>query len=78
MALGQNLKALESFEKCLKIYLVTIGENHSLTGITYSNFGVVYSEMGEFEKAVENLEKALTIKLTTVGKNNFSTGETYD
>ncbi len=77
-AKGERDKALEQYEKSLKICLATIGENHPDTAMTYNNIGSVYHAKGERDKALEQYEKSLKICLATIGENHPDTAMTYN
>ena len=68
--LGEYDKAIEFYNKALKIYLATLGENHPSTASTYNNLGLAWSDKGEYDKAIEFYNKALKITLATLGENH--------
>jgi len=61
--LGEYDKAIEYYEKTLKIILSTLGENHPNTAIVYNNIGLVLYSDGKYDTAMEQYEKSLKIKL---------------
>ncbi|HRF57905.1 MAG TPA: tetratricopeptide repeat protein, partial [Campylobacterales bacterium] len=75
---GELDKALEYYEKALKIRLASIGENHPDTANSYQNIGVVYNDKGELSKALEQYEKALKIRLASLGENHPDTASSYN
>ena len=58
---GEPDKAIEYYEKSLKIKLATLGENHPSTATSYNNIGLTWDSKGEYDKAIEYYEKALSI-----------------
>jgi tetratricopeptide (TPR) repeat protein len=76
--LGEYDKAIEYYEKSLKIQLVTLGENHPSTATTYNNIGSAWKSKGEYDKAIEYYEKSLKIQLATLGENHPDTATTYN
>jgi len=75
---GNYDKALEAFNKSLKIKLATIGENSPDTATSYNNIGVAWISKGEYDKAIEFHKKALKIRLATIGENNPATATSYN
>ncbi|MCP4970106.1 MAG: tetratricopeptide repeat protein, partial [Arcobacter sp.] len=67
---AQYEKALENYEKDLKIQLKTLGENNPYTATSYNNIGVVYYLKAQYDKALDNYEKALIILKNTLGINH--------
>jgi len=68
--LGEYDKAIEYYEKDLKITLATLGENHPSTATSYNNIGSVWKSKGKYDKAIEYLEKALKISINTLGEGH--------
>ncbi len=75
---GDYDKALEAFNKSLKIRLATIGENNPATATSYNNIGLAWKSKGEYDKAIEFYEKALKIQLATIGENSPATATSYN
>ncbi len=59
--MGNYQKAIEYFEKSLKIELRTLGEDHASIATTYSNIGSFHQNMGNYRKALDYYEKTLKI-----------------
>ena len=76
--MGQYQKALEYYEKSLKINIATLGEQHSSTGDSYNNIGLIYYSMGQYQKALEYHENSLKINIATIGERHSSTGDSYN
>ena len=80
--IGEVDKALEYYEKALKIFLKTLGEDHPDTADTYHNLGRAYRSNCEYDKTLEYYEKALALRLKKLGEehklNTFiSLGQDY-
>ncbi|MDE6784003.1 MAG: tetratricopeptide repeat protein, partial [Ruminococcus sp.] len=67
---GEYDKALEYYEKALKICESVLGKEHPNTATTYNNIAVVYQDKGEYDKALEYYEKALKICESVLGKTH--------
>jgi tetratricopeptide (TPR) repeat protein len=63
-------KALEYFNKSLKIKPEVYGERNPDTATSYNNIGEVYYRLGEYEKALEYYNKAKKILLNFVDENH--------
>ncbi len=68
--MGEYGKALEWFERALKISEKVLGKEHPSTATTYNNIALVYSDLGEYEKALEWFERALKISEKVFGKQH--------
>ena len=75
---GEYEKALEYYEKSLKIRLSILGENHPSMARSYNNIGIVYISQGEYERALEYIEKSLKIRLSIFGENNPDVAESFN
>lgn len=58
---GQYDKAIEYFEKALKIDLKALGDEHPNVATRYNNLGSAWYSKGEYDKAIEYYKKALEI-----------------
>ncbi len=67
---GDYDKALEAFNKSLKIRLATIGENNPATATSYNNIAMAWYSKGEYNRAIEFYEKALKIRVPKLGENH--------
>ena len=70
---GEYDRAIEYYERSLKITLATLGENHPSTAASYNNLGSTYDSKGEYDRAIEYYERSLKIKVATLGENHPST-----
>ncbi|CAF1589293.1 unnamed protein product, partial [Rotaria magnacalcarata] len=59
--MGEYSKALEYYEKSLKIREISLPPTHPDLAQSYNNIGTTYYGMGEYSKALSYLEKALAI-----------------
>lgn len=66
---GENDKALELYEKALKIYEKKKEENCFGAANTLHNMGVIYENKGETAKALELYERAVKIYEKTKDKS---------
>ncbi|MBA3012951.1 MAG: tetratricopeptide repeat protein [Desulfobacula sp.] len=71
--LGETTKAIEYYEKALRIDLNVFGDQHPKVAIRYNNLGSAYKTLGETTKAIEYFEKALRIFTTVYGENHPNT-----
>ena len=62
-SLGEYDKALEFYQKALKIRLHVLGENHPDVADSYSDIGFCLSIQGMHREALESHQKALAIRL---------------
>ena len=77
-AQGDYEKALEYYDKALKVKERTLGNDHPSTATTYDNMAGVYQEQGDYEKALKYYGKALEIVERTLGNDHPSTATTYN
>jgi hypothetical protein len=75
--LGNYTKSLDFFEKYLAIQLKNNEYNTTKIAATYSNIGLVYTNLFEGKKALNNYEKSLNIILKKIGKNHHDLGSLY-
>ena len=73
---GQYDRAIELYERALRIQMATLGEMHSDTAATISNIGISYSGKGQHDRAIELYERALRIQIATLGEMHASTAAT--
>ncbi len=64
---GDYKLSLEYYQKCLKIYINVVGENHVDVAKSYNNIGLVYNSKGDYTLALEYLSKSLEIKINVLG-----------
>jgi tetratricopeptide (TPR) repeat protein len=60
-------KALEFYQKHLKINLDKFGMSHSEVALSFHNIGTLYIEIDDLEKAINCLEKSLKIRKVIFG-----------
>jgi hypothetical protein len=73
---GQYDRAIELFERALRIQEATLGEMHADTAGTIMSMGVSYSEKRQYDQAIELYERALRIQKATLGEMHASTAAT--
>ena len=76
--MGNYVKALQFYEKSLKIKETVLGPEHPDTAQTYNNMANVYDDMGDYPKALEFYEKALKIREAVLGPEHPDTAATYN
>ena len=62
--------AIAYFEKSLAIGLKVHGDQHPITGITYTNVGNVFKEKKDLLKAKDYYNKAYSIFFELLGENH--------
>ena len=60
-------KAIDFYERDLKITVAALGENHPDVAASYNNLGVVYKNKGEYDKAIDFYERSLSINIASLG-----------
>ncbi len=75
---GNYEKAIENHEKALSVRLNIHGNQHSSTGESFNNLGILLCDYGNFEKSIEYLEKSLSINLKVHGNQHPLTAITYN
>ena len=70
-------KALQFYEKSLKIKEAVLGTEHPDTAGTYNNMAIVYRAMGDYPKALKFYEKSLKIMEAVLGPEHPDTATTY-
>jgi tetratricopeptide (TPR) repeat protein len=58
---GQYDRAIELFERALRIEEATLGEMHASTAATIRNMGTSYGKKGQYDRAIAATERALRI-----------------
>jgi tetratricopeptide (TPR) repeat protein len=71
-------KALELFEKALKINLAVYGEKHSNVAGDYNNVGSERDNPGSYNKAIEYFEKAIDIGLAVFDDKRPNVARDYN
>jgi tetratricopeptide (TPR) repeat protein len=75
---GEYDKALELYQQCLDIQLMTLGAEHPDVAISYNNIGVVWDNKGEYDKALEFYQQCLDIRLRTLGAEHPDVANSYN
>ena len=71
---GDYDKALEYFQKALKLDLKQVGPWHTEVAIRYNNLAMTYEYKGEYDKAIAYYEKALAMGLKQLGAEHPKMG----
>ena len=70
---GQHDRAIELFERALRIQEATLGEMHADTAGTIMSMGGSYSQKGQHDRAIAETERALRICLEVLGPHHPQT-----
>ena len=70
---GQDDRAIELYERALRIQEATLGEMHAQTALTISSMGVSYSNKGQHDRAIAETERALRIFREVLGPHHPQT-----
>jgi tetratricopeptide (TPR) repeat protein len=73
---GQHDRAIELYERALRIKEATLGEMHASTAVTITSMGGSYSWKGQHDRAIEVYERALRISLQVLGPHHLQTLQT--
>ena len=73
---GQDDRAIELYERALRIQEATLGEMHADTAATISSMGASYSKKGQYDRAIAATERALRICLEALGPHHPQTLQT--
>jgi len=68
--LGQHDRAIELLNKALAIDLKTLGPDHHVLAIRWSNLGLAWTNKREYDKAIEYHEKSLASNLKAHGSDH--------
>jgi tetratricopeptide (TPR) repeat protein len=60
-------KAIEYYQKALKLDFEQVGPGHTEVAIRYNNLGIAYEYKGEYDKAIEYYQKALKMGFEQLG-----------
>jgi tetratricopeptide (TPR) repeat protein len=77
-AKGEYDKAIEFYNKALKINEVKLGLDHPDTAATYNNLAGVYRAKGDYDRAIEFSKKALKIYDEKLGLDHPDAATTYN
>ena len=76
-ALSQYDKAIEYFEKTLKIALENSTETSTFAATTYNNLGSIYNHQGKYDEAYKYYRKAAETELSTISPNQRAIAAYY-
>jgi tetratricopeptide (TPR) repeat protein len=75
---GEYDRAIEYYQKALKIDLKKLGPEHPNVAALYNNIGLAYGSKGEYDRAIEYYQKALKIDLKKLGPEHPGTARVYN
>ncbi|ETO01128.1 hypothetical protein RFI_36312, partial [Reticulomyxa filosa] len=75
---GEYDKAIEYYEKSLKISLDKLGHDHPDVAASYNSLGSVYKSKGEYDKAIEYYVKSLKIRLDKLEHDHPDVASSYN
>ena len=73
---GQYDRAIELYERALRIQEATLGEMHAETAATICSMGTLYNKKGQYDRAIELFERALRIYHQALGLHHPETQQT--
>ena len=76
--MGEYDRALNFYNKALKIRLKVYGYRHADTGVSFNNLGLIWMDKGDYNKATEYLNKGLEISFKVYGKFHPDTGACFN
>jgi tetratricopeptide (TPR) repeat protein len=76
LADGRYDRAIELFQRALRIQEATLGEMHADTAQTIRSMGTSYSYKGQLDRAIELFQRALRIQQATLGEMHCDTALT--
>ncbi|MBQ6194890.1 MAG: DUF2225 domain-containing protein [Prevotella sp.] len=71
-------KAIEVYNRLIKICEEFYGKEHPDTASSYNNIGIVYKDRGDYNKALDYYQQALNIKEKVRGKEHPDTASSYN
>ncbi|HEY2572839.1 MAG TPA: CHAT domain-containing tetratricopeptide repeat protein, partial [Verrucomicrobiaceae bacterium] len=78
LAINQNLKALQCFEKAHPILLATLPETDNAVHTSWHNMGVGFYVLGRYVEAEKYLNRALELRKKVLGSDNIPVAMTED
>ena len=75
---GEYDRAIEYYQKALKIDIKKLGQEHPDTAIDYNNIGSAYDSKGEYDRAIGHYQKALKIDIKKLGPEHPSVAIRYN
>ncbi|CAF3436925.1 unnamed protein product [Rotaria sp. Silwood1] len=76
--MGENFKALSSYERALEIQTIALPPNHPDLAHSYNNIGTVHQNMDEYPKALSFYERALEIQTIGLSPNHPDLANSYN
>ncbi len=59
-------QGLHYYHKALNVRISNLGPSHPLIADLYSNLGIIYRDVGQFEMALEQIQKAISINVNQI------------
>ena len=75
---GDYDKAIEYFQKSLKINLKKLGSEHPNVALNYNNLGFACDGKGDYDEAIEYYKKSLEMNLKKLGPEHPSVARDYN
>ena len=75
--LGKYDKAIECYQKALKIWL-RVNKNHPDLATSYHNIGLAHAHLGKYDEAIDFYQKALEIVIPVLGEKHSDARICYD
>ena len=75
---GDYDRAIEYYQKALKIDLKKLDPEHPEVAIRYNNLGLAYGNKGDYDRAIEYYQKALKIALKKLGPEHPKVAISYN
>ena len=63
-------RAIEYYEKSLRIKIAALGDEHPSVATSYNNLGSAYDSKGEYDRAIEYFSKAVVIGRAALGSGH--------
>lgn len=71
-------RAIESYNRLMKLCEVFYGKEHPDTAKSYSGLGVAYYYVGDYDKALVYYQQALDIRVKVLGKDHPDTAQSFN
>ena len=75
LAMKDDIKALENFQKSLNILISIVGKDHRDVGLSYQNIAASYANHRDHQKALIYYTKAMQVMMNLFGQHHLMTQE---